>query len=171
MRDAMLKRLAMSTAAILCIDASSPDTAKTLFLDLPTILSDIGMDRLPLRRLVICLTKIDLKTEGGVRIDKSGAVRWDPVETAQRLLPRAVLKTVRMYGHPDLEIGVVATSVYGFDERTGQPLYDPNDSGFAGREDREILDTVDMIDRWEPLNVLEPFTYLITGRRRFVRLL
>lgn len=173
-RAKIIDRLMTTQGLILCLDASDPETAVHCFMNLRAVFDETylkaraegrTMNRLPVRRLAICLTKCDryasLTGSGG-----TSALKWieeqKPAAHARKLLTPPGINALKTHFDPDIELGVGWASTYGFIESEGSANYDPQQDCMAlslkaGGNQAEVLSA------WRPYHVLDPFTFLAIG--------
>jgi len=162
-RAELLSHMRQSIGAMLCVDATDRSKARSFFLNLPDILCDLGMDKLPFRRFVICLTKADALFVDRRSQAHEAAQQSDAVQLARDILTRPGVNALLSFAPKTMEIAVAMTSAYGFDVERGNALIDARTGQIALRADGRTGDISQDIERWQPFRVVDPFIFLASG--------
>lgn len=158
----VVRQLRTANAIILCADSTDEETAYNFIRHLPTVLTEIGTEQLVCEKLVICLTKADLYTMREALTPTREHLRHeDPARRALRIISRSVLNTLRFFMRQSIDIRVGWTSIYGFDP-DGRPNYDPDRDGLP-IDSRAGAEPADVLERWRPFQIVDPFVFLTTG--------
>ena len=113
---------------------------------------------------MICLTKADRF----VVLHPAIATREefeheDPVTRARRVISDAGLNTLKMYlREENIDIRAGWASVYGFEPETGRPNYSADNEGLLINAGMGAT-AADVLERWQPYQVIDPFVFLTTG--------
>lgn len=159
-RKTLIEGIRNAAGMILCLDATDEAATSAIINNLSQLIRAIGQPVLPVRRLVVCMTKVDKLFKDERRDAHEALRRTDPMDWADKLLTipgRQLLRT--SCANADIAFGWA--SVYGFLE-SGEPNYDGVKQCLRYRHaDQQGM--VNVSKCWRPFRVLDPFRYLVTG--------
>lgn len=160
-RARVVAALADADGFILCVDATDPEAAAVFVRELPHLLASVRRAGRPFRRIAVCLTKADAYFHelGTKALTRSWSA--DPMAHAKTLLTPVGHAALREAGDRDTVYGYTWTSVFGFDQKTGEANYDATTGGLAVT--REMRSMPVAAAAWRPYNVLAPFMFVATG--------
>ena len=167
-RNILVKKLQTGTGLLICIDGSvntqfakdqkyKNEVAMTFAKWLPNLFATVSQDvqpaRLPVQRVVFVLTKMDLWAEKHQWKQNSSAhvLNADPYNHAKEILGQLFFNSIRNHFHENTTFAFCMSSTYGFKDGAPNATF--------------LHQTADSVtpDDWIPLNIIEPFIYLLTG--------
>lgn len=163
-RKEAVEQLRSANYIMLCADSTDEARTSQFIRHLPRILMETGVKRLACEKLVVCLTKADkFVVEHPAITTREEFEHEDPVKRARRVISDAGLNTLKMYlREENIRIMAGWASVYGFEPETGRPNYSADDRRIL--IDAEMNATAaDILERWQPYQVIDPFIYLTAG--------
>lgn len=166
-RAEAVAELRTASSIILCADSTNESAAADFVEFLPDVLRETGLNRLPCRQFVICLTKADKYVVDHPDIHTRDEFSYeDPVKRAEHIISNHSLSTLKMYLR-DAKIKVGWASTYGFAPHHGYPNYDPKRDGLL--IDVTQASISDVLKMWQPYQVIDPFVFLTVGEPMSLR--
>jgi hypothetical protein len=171
MRAAWLNDARAATSLLLCLDATDQAAAGQLFIDLPTLLDELGRGQKIFDRVAIVMTKAEK-----IPCDKPSAyselARMDPVSCLLGLMQFG-LRNLFNYLRPNAQVACGFASVFGFvrDEWTPNLKILPGSNQEVMRlfTNPNVQD-LKRLQVWVPFRVLDPLIFLTCGNLGDMRL-
>jgi hypothetical protein len=173
--------LSQAKGVILCIPSYRLPEEHAYWTWVDQVLVWLNRPSSRLERLVVCLTKYEHRTagEGSGARDKADKEDFF-VESIRQAVPPNTRQRLGALAYGKAKVAITPVSVYGFVADNGCANYDPfhpkqrggmllqraipDGAEASGTRPWPLYDPDEVLQRWQPYRIIEPFLYLATGR-------